>query len=92
MDRLKDIIRQRLSKRKINKISMWYFCIKIVESYFDKKYVFSWYIKNSFLFIKPKHDYCKLQVFLNKQKILQKINNNLLDFWYNQNIINIIFI
>ena len=90
MHNLKDKLRESLAKKNINKLSMWSFCIKMIESYFWKTSQITGYLKNWILFIKPEDMFIKTQIFLNKKQIIEKINKNLVDFGYKQKILDIL--
>lgn len=90
MFNLKDKLRESLAKKNINKLSMSSFCLTMIESFFDKKYPITGYMRNNILFIKPQDWFIKTQIFLKKMMIIEKINKNLENFWYNQKITDII--
>lgn len=90
MQTLQYSVRKRLSEKKLNKLSIWAFCIKMINTFFNWEFQINGYMRLWKLFIRPEPNYAKTQIFLKKKPLLDKINGELKNFWYNQIISDII--
>ncbi len=90
MHSFQDKLKISLSKKNLNKLSIWAYCIQMIYTYFDDKFQVEWYMKNWKLFVRINPNFAKTRIYIEKQKIIEKINNWLDNFWYKQKIDDII--
>lgn len=90
MQELKSQLKFSLAKKWINALCVGNFCIAIITNYFDNKFKISGNIKNWIFFLKTQPSYAKNIIFLQKNSVLEKINNSLKKLWYNIKIKDII--
>ena len=98
MDKIKEIIRKRLSYQHRGKNMIWILSIKEIKSHLNignidpeiKDEILTWYVKNDKLFIKTTNQSLKIKIFKEKNIIIPKINKKLLNIWYRTQIQDIL--
>ena len=98
MDGIKDIMRKRLSIQHRGKNMIWSIALNEIKSYLDIKKIdteigdeiLTWYVRHNKLFIKTTDQSLKIQIFKEKLKIIQQINQKLSEIGYKIEIEDII--
>lgn len=90
MDSFKDMIRKSFAQKSFWKRMIWTTWIKTVQDFFGNKNI-EWFIRFSTLYIKTSDQNLKIQAFQHKKEILEKVNLELKNLWYNRVISDIRF-
>ena len=90
MESFNDMIRKSFAKKSFWKRMIWTVWIKAVQDFFENKNI-EWFIRFSTLYIKTSDQNIKIQAFQHKKEILEKVNLELKNMWYNRTISEIRF-
>ena len=90
MDSFKDMIRKSFAQKSFWKRMIWTVWIKAVQEFFGNKNI-EWFIRFSTLYIKTSDQNIKIQAFQHKKEIIEKVNLELKNLWYNRTISDIRF-
>lgn len=83
MESFNDMIRKSFAKKSFWKRMIWTIWIKTVQDFFENKNI-EWFIRFNTLYIKTSDQNIKIKAFQNKKEILEKINLELKNMWYNR--------
>jgi hypothetical protein len=84
------MIRKSFAKKSFGNRMIGTIWIKVVQDFFDNKNI-EWFIRFNTLYIKTSDQNLKIQAFQNKKEILEKVNLELKNLWYNRTISDIRF-
>lgn len=90
MESFKDMVRKSFAQKSFWKRMIWTAWIKTVQDFFWDKNI-EWFIRFSTLYIKTSNQNIKIQAFQHKKEILEKVNLELKNLWYNRTISDIRF-
>lgn len=90
MESFKDMIRKSFAQKSFWKRMIWTVWIRVVQEFFGNKNI-EWFIRFNILYIKTSDQNIKIQAFKCKKEILEKINLELKNLWYNREILDIRF-
>lgn len=90
MESFNDMIRKSFAKKSFWKRMIWTIWIRTVQDFFRNKNI-EWFIRFSTLYIKTSDQNIKIQAFQHKKEILEKVNLELKNMWYNRTISEIRF-
>ncbi len=90
MEDFKKHLAKRLSKKNLTNLSIGAFVLKEIENFFHQKVKINWKLKNGIAFVVPTPLSAKTEIFLNKKEIINHVNTQLNNFWFEVEIKDII--
>jgi hypothetical protein len=102
MQSFKDLARKNLSQKFQWNRMLWTIALSVVKSYFNitepennvirEEEILSWFLKYGVLFLKTSDHSLKIDIFKDKKKVINEINNHFQNLWYQQVVSEIRFI